>query len=138
MEFQVPQFIQREMKVAGPLTFKQSLFIGGGALGVFVLYLILAQRSFFLFAASSFIIVAIGLALAFIKVQGRSLPTVVANFFLFTLSGKTYLWKKRAYTPKVVGVKKPEPKMSEKKAVPRITEKSQLQNLSTKLETGMQ
>ena len=138
MEFQVPQFIQREMKIAGPLTFKQSLFIGGGALGVFVLYLILAQKSFFLFIASSFIIVAAGLALAFIKIQGRSLPTVIANFFLFSISGKTYLWKRKMYTPKIIGIKKPETKEPEKKADLKVAEKSQLQNLSSKLEIGGQ
>lgn len=138
MEFQVPQFIQREIKIAGPLTFKQFLFIAGGGLCCFMLYLLLAQKSFFLFIMSSFVIVSTGLALAFVKVHGRPLPNVLAYMFLFSLSKKTYLWKRKAFTPKLIIPKRPKPKKIEPKPSSlKVSEKSQIQNLSTKLETGM-
>jgi len=137
MQFQVPQFIQRELKVVGPLTFKQSLFLGAGGFGCLVLYLFLAQKSFFLFVVISLLIVTAGLALAFVRIEGIPLPTVIANFFLFSFSRKTYLWKKKAFSPKIIEVKKEKPKEIEEKSSLKMSERSQLQNLSTKLETGM-
>jgi len=138
MQFQVPQFIERELKIVGPLTFKQFLFVGIGGLGCLVLYLFLAQKSFFLFIAVSILIVAAALALAFVTVQGRPLPTVITNFFLFSLSRRTFLWKKGLVSPKIIRpIKIKKKKIEEKKPALKISEKSQLQDLSAQLETGM-
>jgi len=137
MQFQVPQFIQRELKIAGPLTFKQTLFVGGAGLGCFILYVLLAKKSFFLFISSAILIIGGGLALAFGKVQGRSLPTVISNFFFFFWSEKTYFWQKKAIVPKVIKIRKQAPKKEKKESSLKVSEKSQLQDLSTKLEIGI-
>jgi len=136
MQFQVPQFIERELKIVGPLTFKQFLFVGGGGLGCILLYLFLAQKSFFFFILISLLVAVAGLALAFVQVQGRPLPTVIANFSLFIFSVKNYFWKKKVVSPKII---RPVPRKEEieKKPALKISEKSQLQSLATKLETGM-
>jgi len=137
MQFQVPQFIERELKIAGPLTFKQFLLIGGGGLVVILLYLVLSQKSFLLFILFTCLIVVASLSLAFVKIQGRDLPVVLANFFFFLFSRKTYLWKKKAVSPKIITpVRKIEQKPKEKPAL-KISEKSKLQSLATKLEVGM-
>jgi len=137
MYFEVPQFIQREMKIVGPLTFKQFLFVAAGALGCGLLYIFLMQRSFFLFIVSSLIVMVGGLALAFIRIEGIALPTLITHFFLFLASKKTYLWKKKTFAPRLIEVKKEPAKKAEKKPVSVPTEKSQLGELSTKLEIGI-
>ena len=137
MQFQVPQFIQREMKIAGPLTFKQTLFVGGAGLCCLVLYVLLAEKSFLLFISIAILIIGTGVALAFVKVQGRPLPTVISNFFLFSLSEKTYFWQKKAIMPKVIKMTKQMPKKEKKAPSLKVSEKSPLQDLSTKLEIGI-
>jgi len=41
MQFQVPQFIEVEDKIIGPLTFKQFVFVGGGFGMAYVLWRVL-------------------------------------------------------------------------------------------------
>ena len=41
MQFQVPQFIEIEDKIFGPLTFKQFIYLAGGGGLCFLLYTIL-------------------------------------------------------------------------------------------------
>lgn len=137
MQFQVPQFIKRELKIVGPMTFRQFLYVGGGLLCCFGLYLFLAQKSVILFLISSLMVVSAGLALAFLKIKGRPLTTVIANFFLFSFSQRTYLWKRKVFTPKLIQVERKEPKKIQTRPGPKITEKSKLQNLSSKLEMGI-
>ena len=139
MQFQVPQYIEKELKIVGPLTFRQTLFVGGGALGCLILYVLLAQKSFFLFIVVSIIVVTTGLSLAFVKIEGRSLPTMITNVLLFSVSTKTFLWKRKIAPPKMIKATKPKSKEKEKekKTSLKINEGSQLQSLATKLETGM-
>lgn len=136
MQFQVPQFIERELKIVGPLTFKQFIFVGGGGLFCIVLYLVLAAKSFLLFIFIALLVVAAGLALAFMEVHGKALPAVIANFFFFLFSQKNYFWRKKVVVPKIIEISKVKKEVIDKKLALRVTEKSQLQDLSAKLETG--
>jgi hypothetical protein len=64
MKYQVPQFIEIEDKIFGPLTIKQFLYVAGGAALCFILW------NFLPFYISIFFIIPIGsffLALAFYK-----------------------------------------------------------------------
>lgn len=75
-----------------------------------------------------------GAALAFLKIGGRGLPTILANFFRFSVSPKTYIWKKTEQ--KVEVLKRTEIKKEEGKELPlRPAGESQLKKLSTKVET---
>ena len=134
MRFTVPQFIEYETKIVGPLTFKQFIFIGlAGAIG-FVLYY---SVPFAIFLAAAIILGIGSLALAFLKINGLSLTSVLQNFFTFSLSPKIYLWKKREMPPKMI-IKK-EALKEEKEIAPesdlKIAEKSQLKKLSAEIET---
>ena len=68
MRFQVPQFIEVEDKVVGPLTLKQFMYLAGGAGMAFVAYRFLP-----LFIAIFVIpaIAGLSLALAFYKVNNK-------------------------------------------------------------------
>jgi len=136
MQFQVPQFIERDIKIFGPLSFKQFAIFGIGALIVGFLYMLLSSKSIFLFILITALIVAITMALIFGKFQGRSLVILVANLFTFWTVGKTYLWKKRAITPEMYVPPKYKPEPVKMESPLQKQTSGRLQNLSTQLETG--
>lgn len=89
MQFQVPQFIEVEDKIVGPLTFKQFVFIAGGLGMAYVFWRILP-----LVAAAPLIVSVLGLAaaLAFFQVNGRPFILALENAFYYILHPKLYLW----------------------------------------------
>lgn len=89
MQFQVPQFIEVEDKIFGPLTFKQFVFIAGGAGMAYVLYRVLP-----LLLAGPLIIGVGGLAaaLAFFQFNGRPFILGLENGFYYLIHPKLYLW----------------------------------------------
>ena len=102
MRFQVPQFIEHEAKVIGPLTFRQFIYLGIPAGFAFFLYFL---APFLVFVVAATFLGAFGFMFAFIKIGGRSLPGILLNFFNFTVSPKRYLWYKGQSPPSTsVGV----------------------------------
>lgn len=93
MQFQVPQFIEVEDKIFGPLTFKQFIFVLGG-LGFAYLF----WRTLPLFIAGPLIAAVGGLAaaLAFFQFNGRPFILALENGFYFFMRSKLYLWNNRA------------------------------------------
>jgi hypothetical protein len=99
MQFQVPQFIEVEDKIVGPLTFKQFVFVAGGLGFAYVLWRVLP-----LFAAAPLIVGVLGLAaaLAFMQVNGRPFLLALENAFYYVLHPKLYLWNnERSKRPQV-------------------------------------
>ncbi|MFA5742421.1 MAG: PrgI family protein [Candidatus Paceibacterota bacterium] len=137
MQFQVPQFIEHEAKILGPLTFRQTIFMGIAAMVCFMLYFAFGKTNFFLFILSSILIVGGTAALAFVKISGQTLSLIVKNFFIFSLAPKLYLWKRKetaVYFEKspIKPVGKEEPKNSPLK----IVKGSNIKDLSKKLDFG--
>ena len=131
-QFTVPQFIEHEPKIVGPLTFKQFIFVGIAGAVCFALYFMVP---FLLFVLLSIVIMIGGFALAFVKSGGRTLPVVLKNFFNFSLAPKMYLWKhKEGLPPKIMKIT-PAPEGKEKTSVPTVAGKSRLNELSTQIET---
>ena len=89
MQFQVPQFIEVEDKIFGPLTFKQFVYIAGGAGAAYLLW-----RIFPFYLSVPLIVAEGGLAasLAFLKFNGRPFIIALENGFFYTLRTKLYLW----------------------------------------------
>lgn len=86
--FQVPQFIEERSKIVGFLTLPQFLYVAGAGVIIFIAFKML---SFFLWLIVSSVVAALGIALAFLKVNGQPFP----NIFL---AGIGYIWKPRIYT----------------------------------------
>ena len=101
MQFKVPQFIDIEDKVFGPLTFKQFAYLAGGAglayLAMKFLPTILAL--FFVPALAGF-----ALALAFMKYNDKPFIFTLEAFIRYYTRDRLYLWHKQTVkeTPKVV------------------------------------
>lgn len=89
MQFQVPQFIEVEDKIFGPLTFKQFVYIGGGLGAIYLLWRILP-----LIVAAPLILVigAFSAGLAFFDFNGRPLIVSIESAFFYLVHGKLYLW----------------------------------------------
>jgi len=135
MRFTVPQFIEYETKIIGPLTFRQFIFVGIAGAICFFLYFTIGKTNFFLFIIACLIIGAISVALAFLQIGGRPFPTIIGNFLRFNLSPKIYIWRKKEF-PGII-FKKEEIKKEEKvEELPlKIAEKSQLKKIKTQIET---
>lgn len=91
MRFQVPQFIDVEDKIFGPLTFKQFVYIAGGIGFCVILFIFLPK---FLAILISLPVAALAGTLAFYKVNEKPFINVVEAFFNYTLTNKLYIWKK--------------------------------------------
>jgi hypothetical protein len=89
MQFQVPQFIEVEDKIFGPLTFKQFVYIAGGAALCYLIY-----RALPLYIAALPILAIAGGAFvfAFIEVNKKPFIQIVESAFYFGLRDKLYLW----------------------------------------------
>jgi phosphate/sulfate permease len=91
MQFQVPQFIEVEDKIFGPLTFRQFTYLAGAAGVVVIFYLLF--RSFIIAILISAPIIGLALALAFYKVNNRPFIHALEAAFNYLRSRKLYLWR---------------------------------------------
>lgn len=92
MRYQVPQFIEVEDKIFGPLTLKQFIYLAGGG-GVALLAFTLLPLYFAFLASLPFVVLS--LALAFYKVNDRPFIEALEHAVLYFLGTKLYLWKQR-------------------------------------------
>ncbi len=128
MQYQTPQFIEIEDKIFGPFTFKQFIYMLGGAGSCVGLWLIVPYK---LIAILLIIPIALfSLALAFYHVNNKPFIDVVQSAFYYFFGSKLYIWKKEDKKPqqKMMG-----PKNMPAMAVPRISE-SRLKDLALSLD----
>ncbi len=90
MEYQVPQFIDVEDRIIGPLTLKQFIYIAGagGLCIIFFVYLPIVFALLF-----SVPIVALAVALAFYKMNGKPFIEILEASFNYYTGAKLFLWK---------------------------------------------
>ncbi len=93
MRFEVPQFIEIEDKIIGPLTWKQFVYLAGGAGVLIILYFALPFTFFVLFGLP---IGALSASLAFQRVNNRPFSSFLESFVTYFRKSKLYLWKKES------------------------------------------
>src|SRR3989344_7648513 len=89
MQFQVPQFIEVEDKIFGPLTFKQFVYVAGGAGAAYLFWRVLP---FFFSVPLILGIGALAASLAFFKYNGRPFIVAMEHAFYYLIRTKLYLW----------------------------------------------
>ena len=101
MQFQVPQFIEVEDKIFGPLTFKQFVYCAGGLGSAYIFWRVLP-----IYIGAPFIAATLGLAasLAFFQFNGRPFIQALENAFFFMVRSKLYLWNNAKKTEKPVPI----------------------------------
>jgi len=98
MQYRVPQFIEHEAKILGPLNLAQSLMVGGVLAVCFIMYFAFGQQNFVLFLLVAAVLMGGALGISFGKVEGLSLPTVMKNFMNYNISPRIYLWRRKEST----------------------------------------
>lgn len=94
MQFKVPQFLDIEDKIFGPFTFKEFVYLAGGAGLCYVLFALLG----FLWGAIPILLVAgLSLALTFYRPNKKPFIEMVEAGFNYFLQDKLYIWKRRKY-----------------------------------------
>lgn len=92
MRFQVPQFIEIEDKIFGPLTIKQFIYLAGGAGLCFILFRFLPL---IVVIPVGIVIIGFSLALAFYQINNKPLIYIIQSAIGYFFSNKLYLWKKK-------------------------------------------
>lgn len=131
MRFQVPQFIEVEDKIFGPLTFKQFIYVAGGA-GITVIFFSFFPK-FIAFLASAPVI-AFAIALAFFKVNERPFVLLIEDFVRFHIGSKLYIWRK---VEEKRNPKEGEERPFKELTVPKLSE-SRLKDLTFELDVKQQ
>lgn len=132
MQFQVPQGIDMEDKIVGPLTLIQFLYLLIG--GVIDYLLFLSFKGGFIFWILALPIAIVALALAFLKIQDQPLSYFAKAGFVYLSRPKIRLWQRQGFNPSVIKIT---PKKVEKviAAPKRRIEKSELEKLAYTLDT---
>ncbi len=92
MEYQVPQFIEVESKVVGPLTLKQFIYVAGAS-GLCIIFFTSLQTIFAVML--SLPVVALAAALVFYTVNGKPFIEVLEAGFNYYMGAKLFLWKRQ-------------------------------------------
>lgn len=91
MQFQVPQFIDVEDKIFGPLTLKQFIYLSGGAGLIALMYFYVP------FFVAIFLmpgVAALSAALAFYKINNKPFINMAEAAIMYFFRDKLYIWKK--------------------------------------------
>ncbi len=134
MQYQVPQFIEVEDRLFGPLTLKQFIYVAGGAGLCFLLYVLIPWKLF------AFVLMApvagFSLALAFYKYNGKPFINVVESSLTYFFSTKFFIWRKREreVAPTITTVAKPSTEgLAAGVSVPKLSQ-SKLKELTWSLD----
>jgi len=87
MKYQVPQFIETEAKVVGPLTLKQFLYVAAGSILILIIgYTVPPGTAIYV----AIFVAIIALALAFVKIDDMPLPRMIGLAIYYALNSKRY------------------------------------------------
>jgi hypothetical protein len=90
MQFQVPQFIETEDKIIGPLTLKQFIYVAVAFGILFGLFFLLTPLIWLTIAVP---VGGFAAALALVKIQGRPFANVVLSAIHFYWRPQQYAWQ---------------------------------------------
>jgi hypothetical protein len=133
-QFTVPQFIDVESKIFGPMSVRQFIILLVGAVLIFVAFQLL---TFVLFIIATLAIGGLSLTFAFVKIKGQDFHNFLLNLFQYAKKDKLRIWDKR-YTEEELdylrkkGTKEKKVETKERKRPQR----SRMRDLSLVVNTG--
>jgi hypothetical protein len=135
MQYKVPQNIDLEDKIVGPLTLAQFLYLLFGGLIVYIAY-----QLFFLNARAVFFLIALpvgllSLGLAFVKIYDRPLPQFIKHAISFVSAPRERVWHKEEALEGQSVVTGPTAKKTEVPGQVKQLPQTDLANLSQILDT---
>ena len=132
VQYQVPQNIDMEDKIIGPLTLIQFLYLLVG--GIIDYLLLLSLKTSFVFWILAIPIALISLALTFLKIQDQPISHFIRAGLVYLSRPKIRLWKRQGLAPIVILAKPGKKKVAPPPPKKHI-EKSQLEQLAQALDT---
>lgn len=128
MRFTVPQFIEIEDKIFGPLTWKQFLYVGGG-LGMAVVLLLTTNMIVFIFIGLP--LATLAGALAFYPINNRPFSVFLENAFNYFFAEREYYWQREEDVVYRDAVKETDEEVETKTTAPQG---NNINNLARRLE----
>lgn len=92
MQFRVPQFLEIEDKIFGPFTFREFVYMAGGAGLCFVLYKLLG---IWIGAIPILIVAGFSLLLTFYRPNNKPFVFMLESGIRYLAQSKLYIWKKK-------------------------------------------
>ncbi len=131
MQFKVPQNIDLEDKIVGPLTLIQFLYLLGGGILDYILLITLGAN--FIFWILSIPITIFALSMSFLKIQDQPLAHFIVAGIYYLTHPRIRVWQ-RTDQPEII---KAAPKKKKVEVMPekRRIERSQLEQLAYVLDT---
>jgi len=135
MQYKVPQDVQREDTIIGPITLKQLAMLGGGGGVAYVIYVSLVKTYYWqVWLPPVVIVAAITVAFAFLKIHSLPFHKFLMNFIEYNLLPKQRIWIEGIATPFISSL---QDKKDKKKQITRKPKKKQksLKELTNILDT---
>jgi len=100
MQFVVPQFIDVEDKVIGPISVRQFIIILAGVGLIFLGYELIYRlnNNFWIFLGSAIVMGLITIVMAFVKVNGRPFHLFLLNLIVTIREPRLRIWNKQIST----------------------------------------
>lgn len=130
MQFRVPQFIDIEDKILGPLTWKQAAYCLGAAGVTYISLRFTGSKLLGLVFAAPF--AGVFLAMAFVKINNQSFIEIIEHAFNYYAKSNLYTWRKASDTD--IDIKQVVQKVSPSSLIPKTNRKS-LSDLALDLDT---
>jgi hypothetical protein len=92
LQYNVPQFVDQQDEVIGPLTIKQFMFLVIGTVITGLLWPVTPNIIFFFIFAVPVILLSI--MFAFVKIRGQTFFTFVINVGVFFVEPQLFLWSR--------------------------------------------
>lgn len=134
MQFRVPQNIDLEDKIVGPLTLVQLVYLLSGGLIVYILFQILGKNYFYVFLFFGIPIALVTLAITFLKIQDQPLSYFIKAGITYFSRPKIRFWQRKDVMPII----KDQPAEAAKEVIAmpaKRIEKSNLEQLAYALDT---
>lgn len=94
MQFKVPQFLDIEDKIFGPFTFRQFVYLAGGAGLCFILFRLLGL---YIGGIPIIIVAGFSLALAFYRPNNKPFIFMLEASMKYLMQNKLYIWQKQKF-----------------------------------------
>jgi hypothetical protein len=107
MQYKIPQNVDVEDKIFGPFSLRQFTWMVVGGFLTFVLYLLLAGTSFFLFFIAALPVVLVFGALAFLKINERPFELFIVSAYRGLLRPRHRVWLRIPIPEAAVVTEKP-------------------------------
>lgn len=92
LQYNIPQFVDSEDKVVGPVTIRQFAYL---AIGVVVIgFLWVFKPNIPVFLVFSVPIALVCFALAFVKINGQTFMTFITNVLIYILKPSLFMWSR--------------------------------------------